>query len=397
MKNVNFFIIALFTFFSSVFSHSSEEKWFIRGTAHDINFYPVQSPFKGFFLKRNNSFTPIISSLGLEHKINDYIGLYSEGSIGIVNNNKWRISNNFFLKLSQGVNLYVFPYQKFDPYLRLGAGYHRFNNYINRELRVSDVKYFKTNSKNFFLLDGGGGINLWLIPNLGINLESTYNQIVEPKSKNYLNFWKHNIGFIFRFGKNTFKKNKENKNMMENKYDLPSKEEKNFYEEKICCKDKDIDNDGVLDKDDLCPNQFGLKKFKGCPDTDLDNIPDYEDKCPNKFGKKENGGCPNVVFNPILFNMGKYSLSNHSLVIIKDIANMMNNYFPNSKFYINGYADSHGKFYQNKILSIKRANSVFEALVNRGINPSRIEIRGLGSSKKYKKGRRVEIIIQKKK
>ncbi len=72
----------------------------------------------------------------------------------------------------------------------------------------------------------------------------------------------------------------------------------------------------------------------------------------------------------------------------------MINILPNSKFYINGYTDSNGKSYlNNKILSVKRAYSVFEALVSKGVDASRIEIRGLGIEKK--KGRCVEIIIRK--
>ena len=153
MKNVNFFIIALFAFFSSIFSHvfsqdsKEKEKWSVRIGAHDINYFPIKSPLKGFFLKKNNSFNPIISHVELEHKIKKHIGLYLDASLGMVDNNRWRIANGFFVKLSHGVNLYIFPHYKFDPYLRLGAGYHKFNGYVNRELRISDTKYFKTNKK----------------------------------------------------------------------------------------------------------------------------------------------------------------------------------------------------------------------------------------------------------
>ncbi|AGW86154.1 OmpA/MotB Domain-Containing Protein [Blattabacterium sp. (Nauphoeta cinerea)] len=416
MKNVNFFIVALFTFFSSVFSQTqdSKEKWFVRIGAHDINYYPIRSPFKGFFLKRNNSFNPVISSIELEHNIKKHIGLYLDASFGMVNNPRWKVEDNFFIKLSNGINLYVFPHYKLDPYLRLGGGYHKSNNYINRELGISDSKYFKTNKKNFFLLDGGLGLNLWLVSNFGINVQSTYNHVFAKQSRDYLNFWKHNVGLIFRFG--NLKIDHDHKIVVENNKEK-EKEEKEV-EQKICCEDSD--NDGILDKEDLCPNQFGLNKFKGCPDTDSDNIPDHEDKCPNQFGlkkfngcpdtdsdnipdhedkcpnqfgKKENKGCPDIVFHPILFDGGKFSLSTRSLIIINRIAKIMINRIPNSKFYINGYADPHGKLYFNKILSFKRARSVFYALVSKGVNPSRIEVRGLGVEKK--KGRRVEIIIRK--
>ena len=54
----------------------------------------------------------------------------------------------------------------------------------------------------------------------------------------------------------------------------------------------DRDGDGILDKDDLCPDTPGLKEFKGCPDTDGDGLFDAIDDCPKTFGPKENNGCP---------------------------------------------------------------------------------------------------------
>ncbi|WP_185871859.1 OmpA family protein [Blattabacterium cuenoti] len=438
MKNVNFFIVALFTFFSfsSVYSQDSKkeekekEKWFIQIGLQDINYYPITSsfnPFKNFFVKTNNSFFPTISNLELKYKINKYIGFYLEGSSGMVNNIRWNLIDIPFMKLSHGINLYILPPNyKLDPYLRLGMGIHKTNGYIYRELKVSDEKFFKTKKQNFPLLDGGLGLNLWIISNFGINFQTTYNHVFVKRSIDYLNFWKHDIGLILRFGNfqsnidpnnhdkydNSFIPSSEKeKNFVEvedekekNFVEVEDEKEKNFYDHQEDSDNdgilnEDSDNDGILNKEDLCPNQFGLRKFKGCPDTDFDNIPDYEDKCPNKFGKKENKGCPiptpipNVVFSPILFELGKSSLSPRYLKIIDKISEIMIHHIPDSKFYINGYADAHGKPHYNKILSIKRANSVFEALVSKGVDPSRIEIRGLGVGKK--KGRRVEIITRK--
>ena len=56
--------------------------------------------------------------------------------------------------------------------------------------------------------------------------------------------------------------------------------------------DLDRDGDGILDKDDLCPDTPGLKEFKGCPDTDGDGVFDNIDDCPKTVGPKENNGCP---------------------------------------------------------------------------------------------------------
>ncbi|WP_185872424.1 OmpA family protein [Blattabacterium cuenoti] len=420
MKNVNFFIIVLFTLFSSIFfqvfskdsKEKEKEKWFLKIGTHDINYFPITSPFRNFFMKRNNSFNPIISNLELEYNIKKHIGLYLNASSGMIDNTRWRIENGFFFKLSNGVNLYIFPHYKLDPYLRLGAGYHKFNGYIERELRISETKYFKTNKNNFFIIDGGLGLNFWIVSNFGINAQSTYNKVFAYQSGDYLNFWKHNLGVIFRFGNLKFNKYKYNKNQNDHKehenkkiveinkdhsyFPIEGKEKKE--EEKIFCNNKnqkDSDNDGVLDKEDLCSNKFGLKKFKGCPDTDSDNIPDNEDKCPKEFGKKENKGCPDIVFSPILFDFKKFKLSHRYLIIVHEIAKIMINKIPHSKFYIDGYTDSHGKFSYNKILSLKRANSVFKVLVSKGVDASRINVRVLVGAKYKNKGRRVEITIRK--
>ncbi len=56
----------------------------------------------------------------------------------------------------------------------------------------------------------------------------------------------------------------------------------------------DADDDGVADKQDKCPYQVGPARFDGCPDTDGDGIPDNLDKCPNQKGTAVEDGCPLV-------------------------------------------------------------------------------------------------------
>ena len=57
---------------------------------------------------------------------------------------------------------------------------------------------------------------------------------------------------------------------------------------------KDTDGDDVNDKDDKCPDEYGLVEFDGCPDSDEDGIPDSEDECPDEFGLEEFNGCPDT-------------------------------------------------------------------------------------------------------
>ena len=55
---------------------------------------------------------------------------------------------------------------------------------------------------------------------------------------------------------------------------------------------KDTDKDGVYDRNDGCPETYGLEEFNGCPDSDGDGIQDSEDDCPDDYGLEEFNGCP---------------------------------------------------------------------------------------------------------
>lgn len=54
----------------------------------------------------------------------------------------------------------------------------------------------------------------------------------------------------------------------------------------------DGDGDGVTDKDDACPKLKGVKALAGCPDGDGDGLPDKDDQCPEVAGPKTMQGCP---------------------------------------------------------------------------------------------------------
>jgi outer membrane protein OmpA-like peptidoglycan-associated protein len=56
------------------------------------------------------------------------------------------------------------------------------------------------------------------------------------------------------------------------------------------CPLADDDNDGFPNINDACPNVAGT--INGCPDSDGDLVPDIYDACPNVAGKAELGGCP---------------------------------------------------------------------------------------------------------
>lgn len=74
-------------------------------------------------------------------------------------------------------------------------------------------------------------------------------------------------------------------------------EDKDSFEDEDGCPDPDNDGDGVLDVDDKCPNTAGLAEAEGCQpgDRDGDGIDDLTDSCPDepedKDGFEDEDGC----------------------------------------------------------------------------------------------------------
>ncbi len=56
----------------------------------------------------------------------------------------------------------------------------------------------------------------------------------------------------------------------------------------------DTDNDGITDDEDQCPGQPGTARLDGCPDRDADGIADQYDDCPDNAGIRRFGGCPDT-------------------------------------------------------------------------------------------------------
>ncbi|MBX7242487.1 MAG: OmpA family protein [Bacteroidia bacterium] len=60
----------------------------------------------------------------------------------------------------------------------------------------------------------------------------------------------------------------------------------------LAYRNNDNDFDGIKNRKDRCPDTYGMKIFRGCPDSDKDKVPDIEDECPLDSGKVALKGCP---------------------------------------------------------------------------------------------------------
>lgn len=167
----------------------------------------------------------------------------------------------------------------------------------------------------------------------------------------------------------------------------------------------DTDGDGLSDGDEI-------KKTGTNPtsvDTDGDGFNDNVDKCPTQAetmnGYRDDDGCPDeapppeppikkgekIILENVEFETGKADLKPGTFESLEKAVKTMQDY-PNMIVEISGHTDNKGKAKMNLELSLARAQSVKQYLVNRGIEEFRIKTRGYGmtqpvSTNKTEEGR----------
>ena len=166
----------------------------------------------------------------------------------------------------------------------------------------------------------------------------------------------------------------------------------------------DSDGDGILDKDDPCPDQAedfdGFQDEDGCPDpdNDRDGIPDADDKCPNEpetiNGVQDEDGCPDkgkvkvlvdgeriVILEKVYFATGKDVILARSHPLLKQVAAVLRANPQVELVRIEGHTDDQGNDAKNLDLSQRRANNVRAFLMKEGIAEGRMEAVGYGETK----------------
>lgn len=108
-----------------------------------------------------------------------------------------------------------------------------------------------------------------------------------------------------------------------------------------------------------------------------------------------------LTLGDVLFDFDKAGLKSGAMRTVQNLTDFMNEY-PDRKIMIEGFTDSVGSDQYNEQLSRRRAASVRDALLERGISGSRINIIGYGkkfpvasnqSESGKQQNRRVEVII----
>ncbi len=145
----------------------------------------------------------------------------------------------------------------------------------------------------------------------------------------------------------------------------------------------DSDGDGVIDSTDRCP---GTPKGvavdgRGCPrDSDGDGVSDNMDQCPDTpRGQTVNEiGC-HIVFRleGVNFATNSAELTGEALTRLEKAVELLR-VNPTMTVRVEGHTDSRGAASYNQQLSQRRAESVVNYLVSRGISRNRMEPAGRG-------------------
>jgi OmpA-OmpF porin, OOP family len=172
---------------------------------------------------------------------------------------------------------------------------------------------------------------------------------------------------------------------------------------------KDRDGDGVVDDKDACPDTPGIKtdnpETNGCPpppvepppppdpDRDKDGILNEVDACPDTPGEPspdpKRNGCPKAmvehgtikIIDQVKFRTDSAEILAESNDILSAVRQILVNHPEIKRVDVEGHTDNRGTPAHNQDLSERRAASVVEWLVARGIDTSRLVSHGYGQTR----------------
>tara|TARA_R110002073_G_scaffold279026_1_gene442812 strand:+ start:42840 stop:44201 length:1362 start_codon:yes stop_codon:yes gene_type:complete len=233
----------------SISAQDENNPWSIDFGANAVDFYPTnQAGMGGWFDEYFNyndhyNVIPSISRIHVGRYLGDGFSLGVAVSVNKIENIGDASADDLSyigsdLDIRYDLNNVFGQSKWFDPYLSIGGGY----------TFLDDLGAGTAN--------GGFGINFMFNDFVGLNVQSLYKHSFDEDRQ--LPHFQHALGIVVKFG------------------------------------GKDTDKDGIYDKDDECPEVFGLEAFNGCPDTDGDGIKDGDDACPNTAGLASLNGCPDA-------------------------------------------------------------------------------------------------------
>ena len=284
MKKFNYFAVVMALMMTvTAFGQNTKDKWLLGVGMHAVDYTSVRGAFDGYFDYDDYSIVPPLSKLTVSRSLSKWFAVDLEASIGEVDNDRINIQDEFYILAGLGLRLKlandkILPESSwFDPYVRVGANYHKYDYSSFTPGTVAGdgsggttptLDQNVVGSEDNFAVNGGIGLNFWIAKNFGVNVESQYVWVPDTQT-DYFDHFQHSASLIFRFG-------------------AP----------KGPCDDLggDTDGDGICDEEDDCVDVIGvassMEGCNGCPDADSDGICDAKDDCVNEAGTEEFNGCP---------------------------------------------------------------------------------------------------------
>ena len=291
MKHLKIALLALLVVAgaSNINAQDANNPWAISFGVNAVDFHPTNHPgeiknggddagwYNEFFNADDHyNIIPSLSRISVSKYLNDGFSFEAAGSLNkITKIGNWSNETNpgdlsYFGvdgKIKYDLNEVIGDMKWLDPYASVGGGY----------------TWMDSNNYGTGTLNGGLGTNVWLGNQLGLFIESVYKHSFD--SDFIAPHFQHSAGLRVKFGGT-------------------DTDGDGIYDKDDACPDvfgleefngcPDSDNDGIVDSEDDCPNTAGLAALKGCPDTDGDGIADKDDACPEVKGTKANKGCPDT-------------------------------------------------------------------------------------------------------
>lgn len=307
MKNINKLIVFALLVFIGTFSANAQDEnnpWALNFGTNAVDFSSAGGDeswnagmFDEFF---NTDHFNILPSIGYL-EVGRYVGNgFSVSAMGNLNHidilGDASVSQFTYMSLDAGVSYSFKDILKsnwFDPSLGVGGGYTWLEDWRPNSATGNAALGFKILLSEYF----------------NINVKSTYKH---PFNDRGYNHFVHTVGLGIVFGgtdtdgDGIYDKNDECPEVfgLAAFNGCPDTDGDGIKDSLDACPTvagppelngcPDTDGDGIADKDDMCPNVAGLAALGGCPDADGDGVKDGDDKCPNEAGPAENDGCPYV-------------------------------------------------------------------------------------------------------
>jgi outer membrane protein OmpA-like peptidoglycan-associated protein len=143
----------------------------------------------------------------------------------------------------------------------------------------------------------------------------------------------------------------------------------------------DADRDGIPDAEDACPNQPGEAALRGCPPAPVPApapAPVVEPPVAEKPKLAELKEGRIEIKDQVRFATSKSEILADSFPLLEEVAKILKEHPELVRLEISGHTDNRGARDYNLKLSQDRAEAVRRFLIDRGVEPGRLEAKGYG-------------------